>query len=432
MNPTTARSFLLEVAGGSAAAVERYLAVRHTTRELCTPLTADDQMVQSAPETSPVKWHQAHTTWFFETFLLAPHMHDYQPYHPAFRSLFNSYYKQVGSHPLRTIRSTFSRPTLEEVLAFRGYVDDQVACLLTSSTPEELPPLVSLVELGINHEQQHQELIFTDIKHAFWTNPLQPGYQNRPIEVKHSTLPPFTWVDFEGGLHEIGFHGPHFAFDNERPRHKIYLEPFRIASRLVTNGEYLEFLQDGGYRRPELWLSDGWDAVVANQWVAPLYWEQTDAGWVVFTLAGTRELRPEEPVGHVSYYEADAFARWSGARLPSEAEWEVAAEGLPVEGNLLESGRYHPAPAGHNRDRLQQMFGDVWEWTCSPYVAYPGFRPAAGPLGEYNGKFMCNQLVLRGGGCTTPRSHLRASYRNFFPPQTRWQFTGIRLANEGV
>jgi ergothioneine biosynthesis protein EgtB len=383
-------------------------------------------MVQSTPEASPAKWHQAHTTWFFETFILSSQLPGYRAFNPAFRDLFNSYYKQVGSHPLRTIRSTFSRPTLHDVRAYRNHVDEYMAQLLGSE--DMSPEIAALVELGLNHEQQHQELILTDIKHAFWTNPLQPAYLNEPVEEAPAELPPLRWLNFDGGLRQIGHSGNGFAFDNEGPRHQVFLDSFRVASRLVTNGEFMQFMADNGYRRPELWLSDGWDTVLANQWEAPLYWQRTDGGWSVFTMGGIREIRTHEPVCHVSYYEADAFARWAGARLATEAEWEVAAGGMSVEGNLLEGGRFHPAPA-HDGDGLAQMFGDVWEWTASPYVAYPGFRPAEGALGEYNGKFMCNQLVLRGGSCVTPQSHIHASYRNFFPPQTRWQFMGIRLAN---
>jgi ergothioneine biosynthesis protein EgtB len=301
-----------------------------------------------------------------------------------------------------------------------------MARLLGSETMS--PEIAGLVELGLYHEQQHQELILTDIKHAFWTNPLQPAYLNQPIEEAPAELPQLRWLNFDGGLREIGHSGSGFSFDNEGPRHQVFLDSFRVASRLVTNGEFMQFMAENGYRRPELWLSDGWDTVLANQWEAPLYWQRTDGGWSAFTMGGLREIRTHEPVCHISYYEADAFARWAGARLATEAEWELAADGMSVEGNLLEGGRFHPAPA-HDGDGLAQMFGDVWEWTASPYVAYPGFRPAEGALGEYNGKFMCNQLVLRGGSCVTPQSHIRASYRNFFPPQTRWQFMGIRLAN---
>jgi ergothioneine biosynthesis protein EgtB len=427
VNPLGARAVSAGPAQRNAALAEGYSNVRRTTERLCAPLTADDQMVQSTPEASPVKWHQAHTTWFFETFILAPHLPGYRPFDPAFRFLFNSYYKQVGTHPLRTIRATFSRPSLEQVQAYRRHVDEKMAqWLATGGT--EAPELAALVELGCNHEQQHQELIVTDLKHAFWTNPLSPAYLNRPIQETPAEVPPLRWLDFEGGLHEIGHDGQLFAFDNEGPRHKTYLEPFRLASRLTTNGEYLEFMNDGGYRRPELWLSDGWDAVQANHWEAPLYWQPQDGDWIAYTLGGLRQVRPEEPVCHVSYYEADAFARWAGARLPGEAEWEVAAGGLKVAGNLLEDQRFHPSPASGSG--LAQMYGDVWEWTQSPYTGYPGFRPAEGALGEYNGKFMCNQLVLRGGSCATPRSHIRATYRNFFPPASRWQFIGIRIANE--
>jgi ergothioneine biosynthesis protein EgtB len=422
-----APAFSADHASCSEVLAEKFAAVRGTTDSLCAPLTADDQMVQSTPEASPVKWHQAHTTWFFETFILTSQLSNYQPFDPAFRFLFNSYYKQVGSHPLRTIRATFARPSLVEVQAYRRSVDEQMARWLASGGAEAAD-LAALVELGLNHEQQHQELIVTDLKHALWTNPLRPAYINRPLAESRAQVVPLQWLEFDGGLCETGHSGDQFAFDNERPRHKVYLEPFRIASRLITNGEYLEFMNDGGYRRPELWLSDGWDTVQANQWEAPLYWEQSEDTWAYYTLGGMRQVRLAEPVCHVSYYEADAFAHWRGARLPREAEWELAATGLEVAGNFLEDRTFHPVPAGNGA--LAQMFGDVWEWTASPYVGYPGFRPAAGALGEYNGKFMCNQLVLRGGSCATPRSHIRASYRNFFPPQSRWQFMGIRLADE--
>jgi len=427
MHTVSAKVFSPDIPGLGASLIERYVEVRRSTEAICARLAADDQMVQSAPETSPVKWHQAHTTWFFETFILTPHLADYRPADPAYRSLFNSYYKQTGAHPSRAIRNTFSRPALPEVQQYRRHVDQEMARLLALEVGQTFS-VVSFVELGLNHEQQHQELILADIKHAFWTNPVQPAYWNRPIaEPARAELPQRRWLDFEGGLLEIGHTGEGFTFDNEGPRHRVYLEPFRMASRLITNGEYLEFMNADGYRRPELWLSDGWDAVQANQWEAPLYWERVDGGWAMFTLGGIREVRASEPLCHVSYYEADAFARWAGARLPRETEWEIAAANLPVEGNLLENGRFHPAQASGGG--LTQMFGDVWEWTASPYVAYPGFQPLPGALGEYNGKFMCNQLVLRGGSCATPRSHIRATYRNFFPPQSRWQFMGIRLAN---
>ena len=406
---------------------EQYLQVRRQTEAICAPLTSDDQMVQSTPEASPAKWHQAHTTWFFETFLLTPHLADYRPYDTRFRWLFNSYYKQLGAHPLRGLRGTFSRPTLDEIVTYRGHVDEQMQRWLHSDALED-PALVALLQLGLNHEQQHQELILADIKHAFWSNPLQPGYVNRPLAESRNRSPELRWVEFPGGTCDVGYAGLGFSFDNEGPPHQVLLQPFRLASRLVTNGEYLAFMEDGGYRRPELWLSDGWDTVQANRWDAPLYWEPDGHIWTNFTLSGRRQVRPDEPVCHVSYYEADAFARWADARLPLESEWETAASGVPVAGNLLESGRYQPAPPEIDGAMIQ-VFGDVWEWTASPYMPYPGYRPAGGALGEYNGKFMCKQMVLRGGSCATPRSHIRSTYRNFFSPPMRWQFMGIRLAD---
>jgi ergothioneine biosynthesis protein EgtB len=419
---------------------QRYTEVRSATEHLCAPLSAEDQMVQSATECSPAKWHQAHTTWFFETFLLAPHLPGYQAFNPAFRFLFNSYYKQLApdapAHPQRTVRGAFSRPALAEIAAYRHHVDDAMARLLERELDEDVR---ALAELGLNHEQQHQELILTDIKHAFWMNPLRPAYADA-LPPAPDEAPAMEWVSFPGGLREIGHGGQGFAFDNEGPRHRVYVEPFRIASRLVTNGEYRQFMEDGGYRRAELWLSDGWDRVCAEGWRAPLYWEQAGGGWLEFTLGGTRAVQDAEPVSHVSHYEADAFARWAGASLPAEQEWEVASgtSGFRLQassGNFLESGRLHPSAgigAAGATPALRQMFGDLWEWTASAYLPYPGYRPAAGALGEYNGKFMSGQMVLRGGSCATPASHIRASYRNFFPPHARWQFMGIRLANDGA
>ncbi len=410
----------------------RYAAVRAQTECLAEPLTAEDQSVQSMADASPTKWHLAHTTWFYETFILAAQLPRYTHFDPRFTFLFNSYYKQLQGHPIRANRGLMSRPNLEEVREYRKYVDARMAEFMEApATPE----VAALIELGLNHEQQHQELILTDIKHALWSNPLHPAYL--PLrQPEQKSVPAVSWIAFDEGLYEIGHASAgrptssvqdDFAFDNESPRHKIYLYPFRLASRLVTNGEYLAFMADGGYRRPELWLSDGWDLVSANRWEAPLYWVREQERWLVYTLGGVQPLVPEEPACHVSYYEADAYARWAGKRLPTEAEWEVAAASARIQGNLLESERYHPAPADGS-DGLQQVFGDVWEWTASPYVGYPGYQPPAGVLGEYNGKFMCNQMVLRGGSCATPRSHLRATYRNFFPPSARWQFMGIRLA----
>jgi len=399
---------------------DQYREIRSKSLELTQPYSAEDHMLQSMPDASPAKWHLAHTTWFFETFILGTHVPGYKPFDQRYKQLFNSYYKQLGSHPYRGSRGLMSRPSLNEIHAYRSHVDDAMLDHLKAVDENT----ASLIELGLNHEQQHQELILTDIKHALWSMPLRPGRVSRPHAVSQSTPP--RWVDFEGGIYKIGHSGTGFAFDNEAPRHEVLLRRFKFGSRLVTNSEFLEFMNDGGYRRPELWLSDGWDAICSQGWHSPLYWEDDDGRWFEFTLAGMEELDPNGPVCHVSYYEADAYARWSGARLPREDEWEVAAAQNPSTGTLLESGRLHPAPA--HGIGLQQVFGDVWEWTSSAYEAYPGFEPAAGLIGEYNGKFMCNQFVLRGGSCATPSSHIRATYRNFFPPHARWQFSGIRLA----
>jgi ergothioneine biosynthesis protein EgtB len=399
----------------------RYHETRTTTLKLAQPYSVEDQMLQSMPDASPVKWHLAHTTWFFETFILSTYSPGYKPFHPAFKHLFNSYYKQLGSHPYRGSRGLMSRPSLDEVYAYRKWVDGAMDQYLEHAFEDVL----ALIELGLNHEQQHQELILTDIKHALWSMPLRPEHAKRLRAV--ATLVPLEWGDFEGGIYDIGHSGEGFAFDNEGPRHRVLLRPFQIASRQVTNAEYLEFIQDDGYRRPELWLSDGWDAVCADGWKSPLYWEHEDGEWREFSFQGMQEVDFAAPVCHISYYEADAFARWQGARLPREEEWEVAAvKSSPAQhGEFQESGSFHPQPANYMGP---QWFGNVWEWSASPYVAYPSFKPAAGVIGEYNGKFMCNQFVLRGGSCATPASHIRATYRNFFPPQARWQFMGIRLA----
>jgi ergothioneine biosynthesis protein EgtB len=400
---------------------QRFTEIRRVTLGITEGLTAEDQMVQSMPDASPTKWHLAHTTWFFETFLLQSQAADYKPFDSRFRQLFNSYYKQLGSHPFRGSRGLMSRPTLAEVHAFRSYVDEAFLSFLEHADPGTL----DLVELGLNHEQQHQELMVTDIKHALWSNPLRPELAAAPEKL--GTIPAMTWTEIEGGIHVIGHSGEGFAFDNETPQHEVLLEDFCIASRAVTNAEYCEFMKDDGYRRPELWLSDGWDAVCSQGWNAPFYWERREDGtWWQFTRNGMKPVNPSEPVCHVSFFEADAYARWAGGRLPTELEWEVAATRMPSAGTFLEDGHFHPQAA--RGEGNQQMFGDVWEWTSSPYIGYPGFKPAPGLVGEYNGKFMCNQLVLRGGSCATPRSHIRATYRNFFPPQARWQFSGIRLA----
>jgi len=383
-------------------------------------------MVQSTPDASPTKWHLAHTTWFFETFVLAPYAKKYRAFNEHFKYLFNSYYKQLDGHPLRSIRGVFSRPSLDDIVAYRIHVDAAMESLLTDETIVN-DEVAALLELGLNHEQQHQELIVTDIKHAFWTNPLRPAYVSTQSEPAGKTAS-MEWIEFAGGINQIGHSGVGFSFDNETPRHGVLLAPFRLASRLVNNAEYMEFMEAGGYSKPELWLSDGWDQITAHGWKSPMYWEKTENSWQEFTASGMRALSPDGPVCHLSYYEADAYARWRGRRLPTEAEWEVAAADLPIKGNFAESNHFHPN--ANNGRGLSQMFGDTWEWTSSSYSGYPGYRQSAGALGEYNGKFMCNQFVLRGGSCATPQSHIRATYRNFFPPHSRWQFMGVRLADD--
>ncbi len=427
LHPSKGKMATLVQSGPNTANVslaEQYRLVRTATEALRAPLSAEDQMVQSMPDCSPTKWHAAHTTWFFETFLLSGES-SYKPFDTRFRDVFNSYYKQVGEHPFRGDRGTFSRPTHDEVKRYREHVDAAMFRMLERGLDAER---AALVELGLNHEQQHQELILTDIKHAFWSQPLRPAYVGSSSQRQNSSAPR-TRIAFSGGEVQIGHDGQGFSFDNESPRHAVLLSPYALDSRLITNAEYLEFINDHGYQRPELWLSEGWDTVCRLAWKAPLYWERDrDGRWTQFTLHGTELIVPHEPVTHVSYFEADAFARWAGARLPMETEWEHAASSLSIDGNLAESRNFHPAAASDSHG-LQQMFGDVWEWTASAYLGYPGFHPAAGAVGEYNGKFMCNQFVLRGGSCATPRSHIRSTYRNFFPPHARWQFTGIRLAH---
>jgi len=411
----------------------RYLQVRSVTQGLTEPLSAEDCQVQSMPDASPVKWHLAHTTWFFETFVLAAFEPGYRPFHPAFRMLFNSYYEAVGAKHPRPRRGLLSRPSLDEVLAYRRHVDDAMGRAIGRHAGRG--GFDAIVELGLNHEQQHQELILTDAKHMLSCNPLLPEYfpdagaAAGPAQA--AVAAPLRWLGHAGGIVRIGHAGGGFCFDNETPAHDALLRPFQLASRPVTEGELLAFVEDGGYRRPELWLSAGWDTVRAAGWQAPMYWRQADDGWRVYTLRGERPLAPAATAAHLSYYEADAYARWAGARLPTEAEWEAAALARPPAGddNLLDALPRDPGPARGAAD-LQRLYGDVWEWTASPYTAYPGYRPAEGAIGEYNGKFMCDQWVLRGGSCATPRTHVRATYRNFFPAQARWQFSGLRLARD--
>jgi ergothioneine biosynthesis protein EgtB len=419
----------------------RFRDVRERTLALCSGLTAEDMMVQSTPEASPAKWHLAHTAWFFESFILREFAAGYRPFNTEFHWLFNSYYESFSIFPEKRLRASFSRPTLDEILRYREHVNAGIEILLDGDAD---PEILRRIVLGLNHEEQHQELLLTDILNAFFTNPLRPTYLERRLvtwmEMKENPRPPLEFELFAGGLFEIGNTGDAFCFDNELPRHNVWLEPFSLAQRLITCGEYAEFIANGCYKRPELWLSAGWDAVKANGWNAPLYWTNDGGGWNIFTLLGAKPLKEMEtcPVSHVSYYEADAYARWRGKRLPTEFEWETAAVRQAavqkVKGNLLDTGLLMTAPAGlqngtpKSDDRVQQCFGDCWEWTGSAYLGYPGFQPLEGSLGEYNGKFMSGQMVLRGGSCVTPASHIRASYRNFFAPETRWQFSGIRLA----
>ena len=421
--------------------------VRGLTEALCEPLAIEDFVVQTMPDVSPVKWHLAHTSWFFETFILKPGLSGYRPFDDRFEALFNSYYNAVGEPWPRAHRGLLSRPTVTGIRSYRKHVDTALEEFLASPTADRLARFAPILELGLNHEEQHQELILTDVKHVLSVNPSQPAYRAvvAPVEAEPAADPgrgrdttPLTWTARPGGLVQVGSPGDGFAFDNERPRHRVHLEPFAIADRLVTSGEFADFIADGGYGRPDLWLADGWDAKNRGGWQAPLYWTRDGDGWLQFTLSGSRPVERSEPACHVSYYEADAFARWAGARLPREEEWEEVAAACPVRGNFLDSGRLHPGPApmagGRQAGRARQsegpaqLFGDVWEWTASPYLPYPGYVPFAGALGEYNGKFMVNQLVLRGGSCVTPDGHVRPTYRNFFPPETRWQFSGLRLA----
>ncbi|HEY8997379.1 MAG TPA: ergothioneine biosynthesis protein EgtB [Edaphobacter sp.] len=441
----------------ASSILARYKSARRATIALCSPLTPEDMMVQSCPEASPVKWHLAHTSWFFETFVLSEFLANYKTFHPDFRWLFNSYYNSLGEMPEKKLRSSFSRPPLEQILAYRAHVDAAMESLLQLPAEDEAARRIAL---GIEHEQQHQELIATDIKHALFTNPLHPAYLQRKQGISSSIAPPLEWASFSPGLTEIGISPDPssveaFAFDNETPRHQVFIAPYNLATRLVTCAEYLAFMEQDGYSRPELWLSEGWTTMRSEGWQAPLYWQRdsaTKSGWSIYTMNGFTPLDDlsETPVCHLSFFEADAYARWSGHRLPTEFEWEYAASQLQTQlkdgallaapakkpaaavvANMLETGALHPATASHAAG-LQQVFGDVWEWTASPYTGYPGYAPLPGALGEYNGKFMSSQMVLRGGSCVTPATHIRSTYRNFFSPGTRWQFSGLRLAQDAA
>ena len=400
---------------------DRYARVRAFTERLAEPLEPEDMVVQTMPDVSPTKWHLAHTTWFFETFVLRRSAQGSDPYDPRFEELFNSYYQSVGPQFPRPRRGLLSRPTVDEIRRYRAHVDAEMTHRLDRG---ELDALLDVIEVGLAHEEQHQELVLTDIKHVLAENPLRPPYVARTHDPTEPA-DPLRWLGFDGGLREIGFEGRGFAFDNESPRHKVYLAPFEIASRLVTNAEYIAFIEDGGYETHQNWHSEGWARVQAEGWRAPLYWERRDGSWWHYTLEGMREVDPNEPVCHVSFFEASAFAAWAGARLPSEAEWEVASEGATIDGTFVDGFELHPT-----RARTGDWFGQVWEHTSSDYAPYPGYRPFEGALGEYNGKFMCNQYVLRGGSCFTSKTHVRRTYRNFFPTHARWQMTGLRLARD--
>lgn len=407
--------------------INKFIEVRKLSLELTSPLETEDFVIQSMQDVSPTKWHLAHTTWFFEAFILHKALSDYKSFHPLYAYLFNSYYVQMGERWTRSQRGWLSRPTVKEIFEYRNYVDDSMLDFLTNSSEKKFNEYAFVVETGLNHEQQHQELILTDIKHVLSINPLHPVYSENTNNYNYEPLH-LNWIKFDGGITETGSDRKGFFYDNETPKHKTYIQPFVITDRLITNGEYMEFIQDGGYEQTPLWLSDGWAIVESEKWKAPLYWERKDGEWFYFTLNGFKKVNQNEPVSHISYFEAEAFAAWKGARLPTEAEWEFAADNIKYEGNFVDEKHYHPVPVINKQDNLKQMYGDVWEWTGSAYLPYPGFKPLPEALGEYNGKFMSGQMVLKGGSCATSRSHIRKTYRNFFPPHSRWQFMGLRLA----
>ncbi len=416
----------------------RFHEIRNFTIALCANLEPEDFVVQSMPDVSPTKWHLSHTTWFFETFILKKFISGYHAEVPEYAYLFNSYYNAAGDMHRRDLRGLISRPTVKEAERYRSSIDAHMDNLLSDADENLIDEIEPILILGFHHEQQHQELLITDIKHVFAQNPLCPVFRAgraRPPGAPPSRLAPLTFVHFDDATVQVGHDGDGFAYDNEGPRHRALVSAFSLASRPITNGEYLQFIEDSGYARSEFWLSLGWITVnesASGGWQAPLYWVQRDGAWWNFTLSGFRPVDESEPVTHVSYFEADAYANWAGARLPTEFEWERAASDCPIEGNFVENEAFHPrpAPASVQARDLQQLFGDVWEWTRSAYSPYPGYRAAPGALGEYNGKFMCNQYVLRGGSCATSRTHIRRTYRNFFQPEKRWQFTGIRLARD--
>ena len=412
-----------------AALSKRLFATRARSLRLSEPLTSEDMVVQPMEDASPTKWHLAHVTWFFETFILSKYLPDYQVFDESFGYCFNSYYETQGPRQPRPMRGVLTRPPMQRVFAYRAHVDAALQDLCARFA-DDRGRLAQLIEVGINHEEQHQELLLTDVLALFAANPLRPAYLQAPPPRAERSTPAMRWISIEGGIHEVGHGGGAFCWDNETPRHATLLRDFRLADRLVTNREWLAFMADRAYETPLLWLSDGWATVVREGWRAPLYWEERDGVWFAMSLAGLREVDPAAPVSHVSFYEADAYARWAGARLPTEFEWEVAASGLPADAPPESPYAPSPLPVDARADGLKQMFGHAWQWTQSAYLPYPGYRPPAGALGEYNGKFMVNQQVLRGSSCVTPPGHARASYRNFFYPHQRWQFTGVRLALE--
>jgi ergothioneine biosynthesis protein EgtB len=434
MNTTTIESSTLvnnieEVIPERSTLVAQFKVVRQFTDELCKPLETEDYVIQSMPDVSPTKWHLGHTSWFFEAFVLSKAVKDYSSIHPLYTYLFNSYYVQIGERWHRPHRGILSRPTVKDIFIYRKYVDEKIQDFLETCDDKLYEEFAPIIEIGLNHEQQHQELLLTDIKHVLSLNPLNPVYSEREVK-SSSNVPEIKWIDFEEGIAEIGHSGKGFHYDNETPRHKEFVKSFQLADRLITNKEWMDFIEDGGYKNTPLWLSDGWAAVEAEGWKAPLYWEEKDGQWWNFTLSGFRKANPAEPVTHISYYEADAFATWKDARLPTEAEWEMAAYDLKYGGNFVDDKVFHPSPLISSTNRLYQIYGDVWEWTRSSYSPYPGYKSLPGALGEYNGKFMSNQMVLRGGSCATSKNHIRNTYRNFFPPHSRWQFMGIRLAKD--
>jgi ergothioneine biosynthesis protein EgtB len=437
MNIDNAAISITDTAGVAASdepnrAKSRFSEVRKFTEKIVEPLRTEDYIVQAMDDVSPANWHLGHTTWFYETFILVPYQSDYRVFHPGFDHLFNSYYVTHGEPFERANRGWLSRPDVNEIREYRNYVERHMLKLLDNIDAERLAVISPILEVGMHHEQQHQELLLTDIKYNLSVNPLTPVYQAAVTKESAETAPILQWLNYEEGLTKIGHDGQDFSYDNEQPRHKVWLDAFQLASRPVTNGEYIEFIDDGGYRNPKYWLSEGWSIVDGNKWGSPLYWQQVGGEWHTFTLSGMKKINRAEPVCHVSYYEADAYARWAGKRLPREAEWEKAMTSSSVtEGNFAETGRFHPS-AYYQNDQLglSKGFGDVWEWTMSSYTPYPGNKPYDGVLGEYNAKFMSSQMVLRGGSCATPESHIRATYRNFFHPDKRWQFSGIRLAGD--